>query len=96
MTGNSDQTTIDILREMTGVVRQLILLDALEQMIQTAQDEDALKFLPLIKSIASYTSAQIATGTSLQPELTPILLSLVALIEQKERELLSQSDRHDK
>ncbi len=88
MTGNSDRTTIDILREMTGVVRQLILLDALEQMLQTAKDEDALKFLPLVKSIANYTSAQIATDTSLQPELTPILLSLIALLEQKERELL--------
>lgn len=88
MTGNSDRTTIDILREMTGVIRQLILLDALEQMLQTAKDEDALKFLPLVKSIANYTSAQIATGTSLQPELNSIFLSLMAILEQKERELL--------
>lgn len=96
MTGNSDRSRIDILREMTGVIRQLILLDALEQMLQTAKDEDALKFLPLAKSIANYTSAQIATGTSLQPELNSIFLSLIALLEQKERELSSQSDRHDK
>lgn len=96
MTGNSDRSRIDILQEMTRVVRQILLLDALEQVIQAVKDDDALDFLPLAKSIASYTSAQIAKDTSLQPELTPILLSLVALLEQKERELSSQSDRHDR
>ena len=96
MTGNSDRSRIDILQEMTRVVRQIILLDALEQMLQVAKKDNALDFLPLIKSIANYTKAQIATGTSLQPELNPIFLSLVALLEQKERELSSQSDRHDR
>lgn len=88
MTGNSDRSRIDILREMTRVVKQLILLDALEQMLQVAKEDDAFNFLPLVKSIADCTSAQIATGTSLQPELNSILLSLIAILEQKERELL--------
>lgn len=96
MTDNSDRSRIDILQEMLSRTKKILLLDALEQMLQVAKEDDALDFLPLVKSIASYTSAQIAKDTSLQPELTPILLSLVALIEQKERELLSQSDRHDR
>ena len=75
MTGNSDRSRIDILQEMTRVLKQIILLDALEQMLQVAKEDNALDFLPLVKSLANYTKAQIAKDTSLQPELNPIFLS---------------------
>lgn len=85
MKDNSDRSTIDILQEMAGIIRQVILLDTLEQLLQVAKDDDALKFLPLVKSIANYTSAQIAKDTFLQhKELTAILLSKVALLAELE------------
>lgn len=85
MTEETNQT-MAVIREMVGVTKQLILLDALEQMLQVAKDGDELKFLPLLRSMANYASTQIANDTSLQPKVNPILLSLIAL-EQKEREL---------
>lgn len=57
------------------------------QMLQTAKDDDDVKFLPLLKSMANYASAQIDKDTSLQPELNPILLSLIAILDQKQKEL---------
>lgn len=47
MTGNSDRTTIDILQEMVSHAKQLILLDALEQVIQATK----------VKTMADYASA---------------------------------------
>lgn len=86
---NSDRSTIHIIREMLEVMRQLTLLDALEQLLQVAKDDDdALKLLPLVKSMANYTSAQIAKDTSEQhKELNPILISLLAILEEKQEEL---------
>lgn len=96
MKDNSDRSTIDILQEMAGVIRQLIVLDTLEQLLQTAKDDDdALKFLPLVKSMANSAFPQISTSER-SKELNNSILSLIAILEQKQRELSSQSDRHDR
>lgn len=94
MVDNNNRSTIDIFQEITGVIRQLILLDTLEQLLQTAKDDDTLKFLPLIKSIANCASTQIVTSE--QPKNDHSIFSLIALLEQRQTELSSQSDHHDK
>lgn len=84
MTEDTNQT-IAILREMVPAIRQLFLLETLERLLEVAKDDDAFKFLPLLKSIANYASAQIATSEQ-SKELNSIF-SLIASLEQKEREL---------
>lgn len=75
---NAERPTIDTLRYMASCAKQIILLDALEQVIQAAK----------LKAMADYASAQTAKDTSLQPKDDyPILLSLLAILEQKQREL---------
>lgn len=47
MTGNSDRSRIDILQEMLSCTKQILLLDALEQVIQATK----------VRAMADYTSA---------------------------------------
>lgn len=88
MTGNNERSTIDILQEMARVIRQLIVLDTLEQLLQTAKDDDALKFLPLVKSMVNSAFPQISTSER-SKELNNSILSLIAILEQKQRESAS-------
>lgn len=76
---NAERPTIDTLRYMASCAKQIILLDALEQVIQAAK----------VKAMADYASAQTQTAKDIfeQLKLDPILLSLIAILEQKEQEL---------
>lgn len=73
---NAERPTIDTLRYMASCAKQIILLDALEQVIQAAK----------VRAMADYASAQTQTAKdrSLHLKLDPILLSKVALLAELE------------
>lgn len=73
MTDNNKRSTIYILRKTVAVTKQLILLDALEKLLEGTQDGDEVKFLPLLISITNYASQKIGDDASLQAKVNLIL-----------------------